>query len=92
MRDSCDYIEMVGGLLGVAIILMILNALAGCGSLKVSGGTTHEVKGKAEIVTRLEIDFSICDSLEGVDKSDCIKQLLDILEKVQPPTNVTGSL
>lgn len=91
MRDTDRFLEFVGGLLGVAFILLLLNVLTGCGSLKVSGGTTHEVKGKAEIVTRLEIDFSICDELEGTDKNDCIKQLLDILERVQAPTPITGS-
>ncbi len=77
----------------IVFICAMLVCLMGCGSLKVSGGTTHKVEGTAEIVQRITIDIDICKGItDETRRAKCIEDVLDILETITPPSNVNGSL
>ena len=65
--------------------LLFLLLLTSCG-IKASGSTTHRVEGEATV--RVVIDVSICDSLTGTDKVECIKTIVKVLEESQAAKEV----
>ena len=60
-------------------LLILLTECLTCCGVKASGTTTHRVEGEATV--RIVVDVSICDSLEGADKIECIKAIVKILEE-----------
>lgn len=75
-----------------AIVTLLLAAgLLGCGSLKVSGNTTHTVQGTATIAIKMEV-FDVCNNFQGQQKNDCIQEILTMLNTLAIPKPVTGAL
>lgn len=68
------------------VLLSLL--LTGCG-FKASGSTTHRVEGEATV--RIVVDVSICDSLTGTDKVECIKTIVEVLKASQTDKEVPTS-
>lgn len=83
MKKQTSEAEVLTNLAAFTLAMAILAALAmclsGCGSVKVSGNTKHEVGGEATI--KLAVDFKVCDALPEADRAACVQTLLDLLNK-----------
>lgn len=75
----------------VIVTLLLATGLLGCGSLKVSGNTTHTVQGTATVAIKMDV-FDVCNNFEGQEKNDCIQEILTMLNTLSVPKPVTGAL
>ena len=71
-------------------LLILLTECLTCCGVKASGTTTHRVEGEATI--RVVVDVSICDSLTGTDKVECIKTIVEVLKASQTKEPSNASL
>lgn len=73
-------------LFSLMLLPLLMLLMAGCGTqIKVKGGTTHEahstVEGEVRTVNEivLKIDVTACESLNGQDQAQCIKDTVAAL-------------
>jgi len=66
-------------------LVILLGLSAGCGTdnrVRVSGSTSHQVGGTAEVKHTINIQLEVCDDMPVKDRLECIKLIKQLAEEI----------